>query len=285
MVRKDKTEGVSEQDMETVIAIHNNMNENTWNQVVEWEKLVNDPSKAEPGRESKLLKFCGRPDELSPKARLKVLFGHPAPFDRHDWTIDRGGKEVRYIIDYYHDESAVQRDKTPQHMKDAASMQSIKVDVRPALDSPASILARMVLMPWRRLQGETGYNPPPFFAPKVMLQAEESKLERIKQDWRDIATKCLPKKEALAACTSEEACRAASVALQACTASVVCPSVAADFQTCTSLAASESASKEADLRKAGAAYSALVQCLELFEIDSLKAMGKESVDMKGKNEG
>ena len=23
------------------------------------------------------------------------------PFDRHDWTVDRCGKEVRYIIDYY----------------------------------------------------------------------------------------------------------------------------------------------------------------------------------------
>jgi cytochrome c heme-lyase len=118
---------VAERDMDTVIAIHNNMNENTWNQVLEWEKIINDPSKAEPGRESKLLKFCGRPDEYSPKARLKMLFGHPAPFDRHDWTIDRGGKEVRYIIDYYHDESAVQKDKTPQHMTDPKAMQSIKV--------------------------------------------------------------------------------------------------------------------------------------------------------------
>jgi cytochrome c heme-lyase len=126
-VRKNKTEGVAERDMDTVIAIHNNMNENTWNQVLEWEKIINDPSKAEPGRESKLLKFCGRPDEYSPKARLKMLFGHPAPFDRHDWTIDRGGKEVRYIIDYYHDESAVQKDKTPQHMTDPKAMQSIKV--------------------------------------------------------------------------------------------------------------------------------------------------------------
>lgn len=23
------------------------------------------------------------------------------PFDRHDWYVDRCGKEVRYIIDYY----------------------------------------------------------------------------------------------------------------------------------------------------------------------------------------
>lgn len=27
--------------------------------------------------------------------------GYELPFDRHDWIIDRCGKEVRYIIDYY----------------------------------------------------------------------------------------------------------------------------------------------------------------------------------------
>jgi hypothetical protein len=35
--------------------------------------------------EPKLLRFMGKPNDLSPKARLKMLFGHPAPFDRHDW--------------------------------------------------------------------------------------------------------------------------------------------------------------------------------------------------------
>lgn len=29
------------------------------------------------------------------------MLGGPAPFDRHDWVIDRCGKEVRYIIDFY----------------------------------------------------------------------------------------------------------------------------------------------------------------------------------------
>lgn len=281
MVRKDKTEGVSEKDMDTVIAIHNNMNENTWQQVVEWEMLINDPEKVEPGRESKLLKFCGRPDELSPKARLKMLFGHPAPFDRHDWTIDRGGKEVRYIIDYYHDESAVQRDKTPKHMTDPASMQSIKVDVRPALDSPASIFARVVLMPFMQMRGSTNYNPPPFFAPKVMLKAEEGKVQRINQDWAEIAKKCAAKKDALTTCKSEEECRAASVALQVCTASVVCPSVAAAFLECTT-GNDGGKKKDVDMAKAGAAFSAVVQCLELFEIDSLKLIGKESSEVEKK---
>ncbi len=30
--------------------------------------------------------------------------GGPLPFDRHDWTVDRCGKEVRYVIDFYFDD-------------------------------------------------------------------------------------------------------------------------------------------------------------------------------------
>jgi hypothetical protein len=43
-------------------------------------------------------------------------------------------------------------DKTPLHMRDS-SMRSIQVDVRPALDSPTSILDRLVTMPFKQLQG------------------------------------------------------------------------------------------------------------------------------------
>ena len=32
-MRKGKTDGASEEDMDTVIAVHNNMNETTWQQV------------------------------------------------------------------------------------------------------------------------------------------------------------------------------------------------------------------------------------------------------------
>lgn len=45
------------------------------------------------------------------------------PFDRHDWIVDRCGKDVRYVIDYY-DGGDV--DKTYQFAN---------LDVRPALDS------------------------------------------------------------------------------------------------------------------------------------------------------
>jgi len=39
---------------------------------------------------------------------------YPPPFDRHDWIVDRCGKEVRYIIDYYYNETVSDRDEKPE---------------------------------------------------------------------------------------------------------------------------------------------------------------------------
>lgn len=55
----------------------------------------------------------------------------PPPFDRHDWTIDRCGREVRYVLDYYSAEP------------DEHGMPVFSVDVRPALDSFGSAWDRM----------------------------------------------------------------------------------------------------------------------------------------------
>lgn len=41
----------------------------------------------------------GRP--CSPLARLRSWLTGELPFDRHDWVVDRCGKEVRYVIDFY----------------------------------------------------------------------------------------------------------------------------------------------------------------------------------------
>ena len=30
-----------------------------------------------------------------------VTYRYELPFDRHDWIVDRCGKHVRYVIDYY----------------------------------------------------------------------------------------------------------------------------------------------------------------------------------------
>ena len=76
-----------------------------------------------------------------------MLFGHSAPFDRHDWVVDRGGEEIRYVIDYYHDESGVDKDALPAHMHDFNAMKSIVVDVRPAVDSVQAVVDRVFRMP------------------------------------------------------------------------------------------------------------------------------------------
>lgn len=47
------------------------------------------------GSEPRLLRFLGRPNDTTPKALAKMMLGHPLPFDRHDWVVDRGGDEVR----------------------------------------------------------------------------------------------------------------------------------------------------------------------------------------------
>lgn len=58
-------------------------------------------------------------------------FSYPLPFDRHDWIVDRCGKDVRYIIDYY--------DGGVGHRRQPVAL----LDVRPALDSFESVWDRM----------------------------------------------------------------------------------------------------------------------------------------------
>ena len=62
-------------------------------QVMQWEKM--HPSRCGGPR---LKKFAGRPQDYSPKARLLNFLGYKLPFDRHDWVVDRCGREVRYSI-------------------------------------------------------------------------------------------------------------------------------------------------------------------------------------------
>ncbi|CAG8577439.1 10237_t:CDS:2 [Paraglomus brasilianum] len=121
-----------EESIETMVDIHNFLNEEAWNEILKWEK-----EKCECAGGPKLLRFKGRPQDLSPKARMlqwagKLLpsFSTPLPFDRHDWTIDRCGKQVRYVIDYY---AGPDEGDTPVFY----------LDVRPALDSFESVTDRI----------------------------------------------------------------------------------------------------------------------------------------------
>lgn len=58
-------------DMKTIVPIHNAVNERAWSEVKKWE----DGRGGEACGGIKLVNFKGRPGELSPKARWKMLLG------------------------------------------------------------------------------------------------------------------------------------------------------------------------------------------------------------------
>ncbi|KIK98825.1 hypothetical protein PAXRUDRAFT_631571 [Paxillus rubicundulus Ve08.2h10] len=114
-------------DMKSIVPIHNAVNERAWSEVLRWE--------AGRGGENcggvKLVNFKGRPNDISPKARLMTLLGYTAPFDRHDWVVDRCGTRVRYVIDFYTGRGA------------ASSDVSFYLDVRPAIDNWEGLRMRL----------------------------------------------------------------------------------------------------------------------------------------------
>ncbi|TVY86877.1 Cytochrome c heme lyase [Lachnellula willkommii] len=121
--------------VESMVSVHNFLNEGAWAEIVEWERRfgkglgrgwdickkgeaasmagadigANEDEVAQP----KLIRFMGRPKEMTPKAAMiQVMgwiypsaFGTEPPFDRHDWFVQREvkgqKKEIRYVIDYY----------------------------------------------------------------------------------------------------------------------------------------------------------------------------------------
>ncbi|CAH0475350.1 unnamed protein product [Peronospora belbahrii] len=114
------------QQMKTLVAIHNAVNEQSWKEVLKWERF-------HPAKEPvKLKKFMGKPTEYSPKAKIMNIMGWSVlPFDRHDWVVDRDGKEVRYVIDFYSGQPEPGRPL------------SVYLDVRPALDSVEGLVDRV----------------------------------------------------------------------------------------------------------------------------------------------
>jgi cytochrome c heme-lyase len=147
MLRKGYTDTPAEH-VEAMVAVHNFLNEGAWDEIKGWEQRFSkglgygwelcmkgeegaarqvaleafraarnaraeEQAAAEAG-EPKLLRFMGRPNEPTPKARFFGLmakvypsqFPDNPPFDRHDWYVERQlpdgtKKEVRYVIDYY----------------------------------------------------------------------------------------------------------------------------------------------------------------------------------------
>lgn len=140
MLRKGwrwKDASLDPNDMKDIIHIHNANNEQAWIEILKWEALH-----AKECSEPKLKSFAGKASKLSPRARIRSWLGYELPFDRHDWIIDRNGKEVRYIIDYY--------DGGPVNPK---NYEFSNLDVRPALDSPSAMWDRMRVWYLRKWYG------------------------------------------------------------------------------------------------------------------------------------
>ena len=80
----------------------------------------------------RLHSFSGHSQAMTPKARLNTLLGYTAPFDRHDWVVDRCGTKLEYVIDFY------------AGKKDAeGKMLSFYLDVRPKLNSWEGVKMRV----------------------------------------------------------------------------------------------------------------------------------------------
>ena len=178
MLRKGYTDTPAE-DVPAMVAVHNFLNEGAWNEIVDWEarfagglrrgwevskrgeenapgilemlsrreRLNGDMAAAAAGKQPSLIRFMGRPDEMTPKARMlqfmswmwPAQYTSEAPFDRHDWFVrrhlpDGGDKEVRYVIDYY--------SAPPEPTGEPV----FYLDVRPAVDGPTAAAER--LMRW-----------------------------------------------------------------------------------------------------------------------------------------
>jgi cytochrome c heme-lyase len=170
MLRKGFTD-TPQDAVESMVAVHNFLNEGAWDEIVGWERIFAKGfksawDKCKRGEENiamdafrdevmgsvdeestpRLLRFQGRPNELTPKAQMLQALGwlYPAkfetspPFDRHDWYVMRqtpsGPKEIRYVIDYY--------SGPPEPSGEPVFF----LDIRPALDSPTAAVER--LMRW-----------------------------------------------------------------------------------------------------------------------------------------
>mmetsp|Transcript_3103 Transcript_3103/g.4191 ORF Transcript_3103/g.4191 Transcript_3103/m.4191 type:complete len:302 (+) Transcript_3103:106-1011(+) len=142
-MRRKGWDNVPEDSVPLVLQIHNAVNEGTWQKITKWEG-TND---------IKLVRFEGRPRDLSPLAFFysKILHYYPTPFDRHDWYVGSSKSEndnntsasssllparrpesTRYVIDYYMFDNQEDTNMPPQTY----------IEVRPALDGPRGFYMR-----------------------------------------------------------------------------------------------------------------------------------------------
>lgn len=115
-------------DMASIVPIHNAVNERAWAEIKTWEAGLGSEKCGGP----KLMSFSGDSKALTPRARWNILMGYHPPFDRHDWVVDRCGKKVDYVIDFYSG-------------KGSEGLQGLNfhLDVRPKLNSWEGIRMRV----------------------------------------------------------------------------------------------------------------------------------------------
>lgn len=77
--------------------------------------------------------FSGNSQKLTPRAKFNTFLGYQAPFDRHDWVIDRCGTTVEYVIDFY----------SGRDERKAGKSLNFYLDVRPKLNSWEGVKTRV----------------------------------------------------------------------------------------------------------------------------------------------
>ncbi|KAL6928335.1 hypothetical protein ACO0SA_003073 [Hanseniaspora valbyensis] len=143
MVRKGKIDSITgqeipEEDVESMVDVHNFLNELCWQEIVHWESITQNLKDSD----LKLVKFTGRPNDLTPRARfyheLSKIFPNTIagnlPFDRHDWFVKRNnGQMIRYVIDFYE-----------QPDDEITGEPVFSCDIRPGLDNFSNCKDRFV---------------------------------------------------------------------------------------------------------------------------------------------
>lgn len=117
------------EDMRSIVPIHNAVNERAWKEIKQWEEGRGSETCGGP----KLVAFSGNSQKLTPRAKFNTFLGYQAPFDRHDWVIDRCGTTVEYVIDFY----------SGRDERKAGKSLNFYLDVRPKLNSWEGVKTRV----------------------------------------------------------------------------------------------------------------------------------------------
>ena len=165
--------------VESMVSIHNFLNEGAWAEIVEWERRFGrglfqgwrECARGEDGSvtgamvesdadadvaQPRLTRFMGRSDAMTPKAGLLQLlgrvaperFGGPPPFDRHDWFVERrvGGDAAAGAVD-----EDTGRVREVRYVIDYYSAPPeptgepvFYLDIRPAVDGPRGAAERLI---------------------------------------------------------------------------------------------------------------------------------------------